>query len=105
MLMLLHVVRLYLCPCHHPDHHQMGGVEEEDLGTLGQRASWGRVQSPGPVWLDTGPEPGPMWGKAALGSQPHSPNHQSGLVVSRKDPSTTSDPAPVVYLEMRRFPE
>lgn len=86
----------------HPDHHQAG---VDDSGTLGQRVSWGWVQSPGPVGLDTGPGARAGVGKGSLGSRPHSPNHQSGLVVSRKDaPSTTSDPAPVVYLEMRRSP-
>lgn len=88
-------------PAHHPDQHQT----RDDLRTLGQRASWGWVQSPGPVWVDTDPRARARVGKGSLGSQPHSPNHQSGLVVSRKDaPSTTSDPAPVVYLEMRRSP-
>lgn len=77
----------------------------DNLGTLGQRASWDWVQSPGPVSVDTGPKARAGVGKGSLGSQPHSPNHQSGLVVSRKGaPSTTSDPAPVVYLEMRRSP-
>lgn len=42
-------------------------------------------------------------GKGSLGSQPHSPKHQSGLVVSRKGVAAIiSDPAPVAYLQMRR---
>lgn len=75
----------------------------DDLGTLGQRASWAWAVSLGPIRLDTCPRARVSVGKGSLGSQPHSPNHQSGLVVSRKGvPSITSDPAPVAYLEMRR---
>lgn len=83
------------------DHHQTRRGRRP--GDSGSESKLGLGSLPGPVRLDTCPRARVSVGKGSLGSQPHSPNHQSGLVVSRKGvPSITSDPAPVAYLEMRR---
>lgn len=90
--------------CSHTRSHftitRQGG---ETTGDSGSESKLGLGSLPGPVRLDTCPRARVSVGKGSLGSQPHSPNHQSGLVASRKGvPSITSDPAPVAYLEMRR---
>lgn len=83
------------------DHHQTRRGRRP--GDSGSESKLGLGSLPGPIRLDTCPRARVSVGKGSLGSQPHSPNHQSGLVVSRKGvPSITSDPAPVAYLEMRR---